>query len=136
MAAVQRRTGAQVAIHALDAPVVAGRAHSPKGGSVMALLRRLLRVQAVEPDVALRDGDTIDGLRVLHVPGHTPGSIVLARDDGVVFSGDALLADRRGRVLPPNPRLCLDPAQAAASAEKIAALHDRLLPGHGAPAIP
>jgi glyoxylase-like metal-dependent hydrolase (beta-lactamase superfamily II) len=68
------------------------------------------------------------------VPGHTAGSIVLVREDGVVFSGDALLSDKHGRVRPPDPRLALDRAQARASAERIMALPITLLcTGHGAP---
>jgi len=43
---------------------------------------RLLRFRAVVPDVRMRDGDTIGGLVVMHVPGHTAGSIALMRDDG------------------------------------------------------
>ena len=105
-----------------------------KGGLVMAALYRLL-VRPVAPDLRLHDGDTIGDLRVVHVPGHTAGSIALVREDGVVFSGDALLSDMHGAVLPPDPRLAHDRAQAAASAERIRALHFRLLlTGHGAPA--
>jgi glyoxylase-like metal-dependent hydrolase (beta-lactamase superfamily II) len=132
-AELKRLTGAQVAIHALDAPVLSGKQQPQKGGRAMRLLSRLFRLQPVTPDVLLQDGDTIGGFRVLHVPGHTAGSIALYRDDGVVFSGDALLSDMHGRVLPPNPRLSLDPAQASASADKIRALGITvLLPGHGA----
>ena len=43
---------------------------------------RLLRFRAVVPDVRMRDGDTIGGLVVMHVPGHPAGSIALMRDDG------------------------------------------------------
>jgi hydroxyacylglutathione hydrolase len=128
-------TGAEVAIHELDAPVLSGRQRPQKGGLAMVALYRLFRFRPVVPDVLLGDGDTIGGFRVLHVPGHTAGSIALRRDDGVVFSGDALLSDKHGRVLPPDPRLSQDPAQALASAEKIKALGiTHLLTGHGAPA--
>ena len=83
----------------------------------------------------LGDGDTIGGVEVMHVPGHTAGSIALVRDDGVVFTGDALLSDRDGHVLPPDPRLALDRVRASASAGKIMALQASLaLPGHKAPA--
>jgi glyoxylase-like metal-dependent hydrolase (beta-lactamase superfamily II) len=134
VAELKRRTGAQVAIHELDAPVLTGVVRPQKGGLVMAALYRLL-VRPVAPDLFLHDGDTIGGLRVLHVPGHTQGSIALVREDGVVFSGDALLSDKHGAVLPPDPRLAHDRAQAAASAERIRVLHFRvLLTGHGAPA--
>jgi len=133
-AELKRLTGAQVAIHALDASVLSGQQQSQKGGRVMVVLSRLFRFQPVVPDVLPQDGDTIGGFRVVHVPGHTAGSIALRRDDGVVFSGDALLSDRHGRVLPPRPRLSLNPAQASVSAEKIKALgFTVLLTGHGAP---
>jgi hydroxyacylglutathione hydrolase len=123
-----------VAMHELDAPVLAGTERPHKLPPVMRALYRLL-VRSVTPDRLLHDGDTVGPLRVVHVPGHTVGSIALVRDDGVVFSGDALLSDKEGRVLPPDPRLAHDRAQAAASAEAIRALRPRLLlTGHGAPA--
>jgi hydroxyacylglutathione hydrolase len=136
-AELKRLTGARVAIHELDAPVVAGTERPPKGGLAMRALYRLF-ARPVAPDLLLRDGDTVGGtLRVVHVPGHTAGSIVLVRADGVVFSGDALLSDKQGRLLPPDPRLALDRAQAETSAESIRALRPRLLlTGHGAPAAP
>lgn len=96
-----------------------------------------LVVRPVTPDRLLEDGDTVGGLRVVHIPGHTDGSIALLRDDGVVFTGDALLSDEDGNVVPPHPKLAQDPAQAAASADRILALRPRLvLTGHGAPATP
>jgi len=133
-ARLKQLTGAAVAVHELDGPVVAGRSKPVKGGRVMAALYRLLRFKPVEPDLLLRDGQTIAGLRVVHVPGHTPGSIVLTRGDGVVFSGDALLGDGKGRIRPPDPRLAFDRAQAQLSAGRIRALPmTLLLPGHGQP---
>ena len=134
LAAIKARTGARVAIHELDAPVVAKK--EPPGARVPLLVRVIYRwlVRPVTPDRLLKDGDVVGGLRVVHVPGHTPGSVALVRDDGAVFSGDALLADEDGNVLPPDPKLAEDPDQAAASAERIMALGPRpLLPGHGAP---
>ena len=84
----------------------------------------------------LKDGDTISGLRVMHVPGHTRGSIALYREDGVVFSGDVLLADSSGRIQPPAEALALNPARALASADLIDSLgFTLLLPGHGQPVL-
>ena len=132
-AALKALTHAALAVHELEAPVVAG-AQPPKGGRRMAALYRLLRFRPVQADLLLKEGDTIAGFRVMHVPGHTAGSIALYRDDGVVFSGDTLLSDKRGSVRPPDPRLALDPAQTLASAERIKGLPmTLLLPGHGAP---
>jgi glyoxylase-like metal-dependent hydrolase (beta-lactamase superfamily II) len=94
----------------------------------MVALHRLLRFRPIAPDLRLRDGDTIGGLQVMHVAGHTAGSIALLRTDGVGFSGDALLSDKHGNILPPDPRLALDPAQASVSAETIKARRAGLLP--------
>jgi glyoxylase-like metal-dependent hydrolase (beta-lactamase superfamily II) len=133
VAELKARTGARVAIHALDAPVLSGQQRPQKGGFAMIARYRLFRFRPIAPDLRLRDGDTVGGLKVIHVAGHTAGSIALARDDGVVFSGDALRNDRHGNVLAPDPRLALDPAQAAASAELIKARRaGLLLTGHGA----
>ncbi len=133
-AALKDLTGAKVAIHELDGPVLSGAQKPQKGGRAMVAFSRLFRIRHVTPDLLLKDGDTIGGFRVMHVPGHTAGSIVLYREDGVVFSGDALLSDGRGRVRPPSSRLSLDPDLALASAERIKALHTTLLcTGHGAP---
>jgi len=134
VARLKELTGAKVAIHELDGPVLAGEQRSQKGGPLMAVFGRLFRVRHVVPDLLLKDGDVVGGLTVIHVPGHTAGSIVLVREDGVVFSGDALLSDNDGQVRPPRPRLALDRVQAQASAERIKALPTKLLcTGHGAP---
>jgi glyoxylase-like metal-dependent hydrolase (beta-lactamase superfamily II) len=55
----------------------------------------------------LADGDllpVLGGLRVLHTPGHTAGSVCLFGErDGLLFCGDALWRDDRGSLRPPNP---------------------------------
>ena len=133
-ARLKELTGARVAIHRLDGPVLAGQQRAQKGGALMAVLGRVFRIRHVVPDLLLEDGDVVGGLTVIHVPGHTAGSIALVRDDGVAFSGDALLSNNAGQVRPPRPRLALDPVQAQASAERIMALPIKLLcTGHGAP---
>lgn len=58
----------------------------------------LLEVVGSQPaaDTLLRDGMSIFGWKVLHTPGHTPGSICLYKDgagengEGVLISGDTL----------------------------------------------
>lgn len=136
VAELKRRTAARVAIHELDVAVLSGEQRPQKGGLAMVALYRLLRFRPIAPDLRLRDGDTIGGLQVMHVAGHTAGSIALLRNDGVVSSGDALLSDTHGNVLPPDPRLALDPAQALLSAEMIRARRaGLLLAGHGAAAL-
>lgn len=51
-------------------------------------------------DIILKDGDEIfaSGLRVLHTPGHTRGSVCLVSDsDRLVYSGDTLFLMGAGR---------------------------------------
>jgi len=53
-----------------------------------------------EPDKFLKDGDLIEfgetSLRIIHTPGHTPGSISILAD-GILFSGDLIFSGSVGR---------------------------------------
>lgn len=80
----------------------------------------------------LTDGEILDldgtGLRVIHSPGHTPGSILL-HGEGLLFTGDTLFAGDVGRTDLPGG----DEAELSRSLERIKALPPRtvILPGHG-----
>lgn len=151
-------TGAQVAIHEHDAPALAGgltpgRAKGPL--RLRALPWRLARIghelgmalmyrvgpasagwRALRPDLRLRDGDAVAGLRVLHAPGHTAGSIALLREDGALFAGDAVFGDPLGRAHPPPRATALDPEAARATARRLFSLpFTTLYPGHGEPIL-
>lgn len=131
-------TGAAVAIHSADAPALAGAGPGKKRpgvllSAVFAVMSLFIRIQPVNADVLLGDGEEVAGFAVMHTPGHTPGSITLHRE-GVVLCGDALLSDSSGHVRPPSKALSADYEQALISADKIKALDYRLLlTGHGAP---
>jgi len=81
-------------------------------------------------DRYLAEGDEIGGLRVLHTPGHSPGSIVL-EGDGVLFVGDLLFAGSIGRTDFPGG----SPSEMAESLRRIARLPGEraVYPGHGPP---
>jgi glyoxylase-like metal-dependent hydrolase (beta-lactamase superfamily II) len=50
------------------------------------------------PTRLLAEGDTIGPFTVLHLPGHTPGSVGFFREsEGALFSGDTLFRDGSGR---------------------------------------
>jgi glyoxylase-like metal-dependent hydrolase (beta-lactamase superfamily II) len=75
-------------------------------------------------DDVVRDGGRIEGLpgvTVVHMPGHTPGSIGLydARSKSFL-AGDAILSAGEHAVVSP-PYLCADPAAARASVERLIA---------------
>lgn len=76
-------------------------------------------------DVILDDGDEVPGLggmRIVHAPGHTAGSISLYFPNrGVLLVGDAMQY-KFGRLMLPSRLFTEDMAQAAASIQKLAAL--------------
>lgn len=99
-AAWLRRTfGCAVACHAADADELSGArpparmARWPSPPVDWLLCRIEDRFPARSPvDEAFQDGAWEHGLRVVHVPGHTAGSVMLHHEPtGTLFSGDALL---------------------------------------------
>jgi glyoxylase-like metal-dependent hydrolase (beta-lactamase superfamily II) len=80
---------------------------------------------AARIDVRLADGDVLPalgGMRVVHAPGHTAGSISLHFfNRGVLLVGDAMQY-RYGRLMLPNRFFTQDMAAAAASVRKLAEL--------------
>jgi glyoxylase-like metal-dependent hydrolase (beta-lactamase superfamily II) len=109
---LKEMTGAVVIAHCADAPYIDGRLSQPgpqRPGwlrSMSGLFRGLLATAPVAVDVEVKDGDQLPaagGIRIMHTPGHTPGSIcVFLMDRGVVFAGD-LMAQRFGIKLPSLP---------------------------------
>ncbi|MBN2330275.1 MAG: MBL fold metallo-hydrolase [Candidatus Aenigmarchaeota archaeon] len=119
---------AKVAIHELDAPIL------ERGDPELSFSDFFNgRMHARHVDRKLHDGDEISGLRVVHTPGHSPGSICLYDEKSrVLFSGDTIFAEGIGRTdLPGGSELDLKN-----SIEKLRGLKiDKLLPGHGNPVL-
>ncbi|MEM0008115.1 MAG: MBL fold metallo-hydrolase [Candidatus Bathyarchaeia archaeon] len=83
-------------------------------------------------DILLKDGDYVKfgkmALKVMHTPGHSPGSISLI-SEGEVFTGDTLFAGSIGRTdLPQSSE-----SDMKESLKKLANLPDsfKVYPGHG-----
>lgn len=141
-----------VSIHALDLALARGEVGNPSAGMGERRLRSLLhyllwlmrhgamRTTKLTEVGALDSGTTLDvpgALRVIHVPGHTPGSVAFhAPGHDALFVGDALatigvINERRG---PQVVALSADPDEALASLANIEDLEAHwLLPGHGSP---
>jgi glyoxylase-like metal-dependent hydrolase (beta-lactamase superfamily II) len=106
-------------------------------GFMLRLFDKLLRLQVVEVDQNVTDKEEIYGLKVLHLPGHTPGTIALVDiETQALFCGDIINADKKGsKILPPSEKYALDYNQALKASLE---MFDRtspsvVLPGHGAP---
>ena len=156
VAELAARSGAQVLAHRDEIPFIEGKESLPSASRLLRLLtwmsersgwlreQPMFRTPLANVNRALVGGDMVDplgGLRVIHVPGHTPGSICLYHPERrILFCGDALfnanpLTSRAGLRLP-IPMATMDNAQARESARKLSELAvDVLCPGHGQPIL-
>ena len=124
-ARVAEHTGAQIAVHPLDAH----RLTSPSAKWAP------FEIPPCVPAVELAEGGEVRfgsvRLEVLHTPGHTEGSIcLLDAESGRLYSGDTLFAGSFGRVdLPGGSTDAM-----VASLDRLRRLDKTLtvLPGHGA----
>jgi glyoxylase-like metal-dependent hydrolase (beta-lactamase superfamily II) len=129
---LRRASGADVHIHASEAPYLRGELPYPNpvnrgvAPALAAVAEPLIAATRGSPlpAEALNDGDVIDvhgGLQVMHAPGHTRGSIVLwLPREGLVFAGDTM-GFRRGRLQEPDARVSENSELARASLERLAA---------------
>ncbi len=147
---MRRERGVGVRVHELDAALARGEVPNPARGTgpvrPIALLRFMvfatthgaMRTPRVTEVISFGDGATLDvpgAPRVVHVPGHTPGSAALfVASHDALFVGDALATYAvttgvRGPQLAP---FTADPAQAVASLARLDAYPaGYVLPGHG-----
>lgn len=145
LAALKARTSARVVVHRADALLVNGQADRelgqlPGADLVQRLLTRSIRhltryaLRPVAVDCLLEDGDDLEGWQVVHVPGHTAGSVCFFHPRlKIAIVGDALNF-KRGRLGAPPPMFTVDMVQAHASIQKIAALDFEVCCfGHGPP---
>jgi len=83
-----------------------------------------------EADLLFEEGDELPPFKVLHVPGHTPGSAAFYDEKaGVLFSGDTLFQGDRGRTDLPGGNEAL----IQQSLKRLCSMNERIVvcPGHG-----
>ena len=94
-AEIKAATGAQIALHEADGPMLREPAMFTRAFGALAA-----GAQGAEADIILHDGDTLPlgelTIRVLHLPGHSPGSCFFLVGDSI-FSGDVLFKGCVGR---------------------------------------
>ena len=135
---LRRITGATIAAHPLDAEIIAGKKPRQTSRKTMQILFKLLsailQVKPFTVDEILDDGHTIAGLTVLHLPGHTPGSIAFYdQKRKVLFIGDTL-GCKDGIIRGPPQSVTWDMNHAFVSLEKLLPLdYTVMLSGHGEP---
>jgi glyoxylase-like metal-dependent hydrolase (beta-lactamase superfamily II) len=145
-----REAGIDIRVHELDAALARSEVPNPARGlgpfRLVPLLRFIvysarhgaLRIPKIQQVSTFADGAVLDvpgAPRVIHLPGHTPGSAALHFEGhDALFVGDALAtyAVTTGRTGPQVAPFTADPAQAIDSLRRIEHLEAPVvLPGHG-----
>jgi glyoxylase-like metal-dependent hydrolase (beta-lactamase superfamily II) len=103
-AALKKLSGAELLAHSLDVPVIDGSSPPPPGSEICitgkamrmapGIVSRVMSYHPVQVEHHLEGGDELDflpGWEVLHLPGHTRGSMgLLNREKRWALAGDAL----------------------------------------------
>ncbi|WP_134715612.1 MBL fold metallo-hydrolase [Saccharomonospora xinjiangensis] len=141
LAEIRRLTGATVLAHPLEADCVRGlRAPSPPvlqdwERPLFEAVGGHLAGPPAEVDAMVEHGDVLrGGLRVVHVPGHTEGSIaVYEPEEKVLFAGDTLASHEGTMIL---GVFNLDLARLAESARSLSEMDVEVACfGHGDPVV-
>jgi len=140
LAALKEVTQAKVIAHPADALYIDGSLPQPGPAKPEWLSDKLTPLYGlwatipVAVDVLVNDGDELPilgGIKVLHTPGHTPGSISLFLEkEGLVIVGDVL--SRTAGLSLPSKAFTIDVVQEIQSIRRVASLDFTLICfGHG-----
>lgn len=82
--------------------------------------------------IPVSEGDEIfSGVRIMHTPGHTLGSIsVLVEKEKCIIAGDAVPTEAN-LIKNVPPGICADKKKAVTSMQRIISSADYIVPGHG-----
>jgi len=140
-ARLQEKYKVKIAMHEADAfmaqeGVFLKRKVRTLSGKILILLSRLHRLkmsfQKFKSDILLKDRQDLReygfDARIIHLPGHTKGSIGILTEEGDLFAGDTLVNSRK-----PDIAIFVDDFQELRnSIEKLKKLNiKKVYPGHG-----
>lgn len=147
-AAFRETTGAKLAIHYRDMPyLLKGAFHWPAGVTVYGkisrfVLKPFLQMKCFTPaatDIVLDDNDFslvpfgIEG-KIIHTPGHTPGSVSVVLGNGTAFIGCVAQNGFPFTRSPKFPVYASNPERLKTSWEKLLSNGmNTVYPGHGRP---
>jgi glyoxylase-like metal-dependent hydrolase (beta-lactamase superfamily II) len=143
-AILQRKYNAQIAMHAGDSAMVEDGALPKRrsrtlSGMLFSWLARLrmgnMTAVRFKPDILLSDGQGLSKAygfkaKIVHIPGHTKGSIGILTKEGNLFVGDTLVNKEK----PETAMYIENAAELKASIEKLKGFKVKMVyPGHGKP---
>ena len=127
-------------MHPADIPFVEGTEKVPIPDRIPQEIKKYLNMDACKVEILLKDEEFIsDNVQVIHVEGHTPGSICLLVENEFLISGDCLIGRNEmnpqmglDELNPPVKMFCLDHTQAVKSLSKLLNYDfNAILTGHG-----
>jgi glyoxylase-like metal-dependent hydrolase (beta-lactamase superfamily II) len=142
VAELVRRTRAKVIAHQAEVPYILQQQPLPFSSflqyALFGIMDRVFKTHIERVDKKFADGDIIDalgGLQVIHVPGHTPGSMALYQPERrIMFFGDILFNERTLHIAPKI--FNVDTPKVAEAARKLASYDiDIACFGHGEPFV-
>jgi len=137
---LRKKFGAKIAMHPGESEAVErgnmiySRENRPFVSSIVLSVFRLSKSDRFTPDVFVGDGDDLAvygfDAKVLHIPGHSKGSLGILTIDDDLFCGDLLANTNK----PALGSIIDDPSTANASLQKLKSLEIKTVyPGHGKP---
>ena len=138
---LREKFGAAIAMHKADYPMV--REGKPLTREAKGLIWKLMSRMNKRPGkpnpnfevtIFLTDDQRLDeygvAAKIMHIPGHTPGSIAILTDDGQLIAGDIFGNQRKPDLTP----LVENRDELKASVEKLKQTKPKIIfPGHGKP---
>jgi glyoxylase-like metal-dependent hydrolase (beta-lactamase superfamily II) len=146
-AALQKKYQAPIAMHQADAfmaqtrVLLKRRVKTLSRRIIFFFIRLMMKLRAKQmvfhpfkPDILLSDGQSLApygfAAKVVHIPGHTKGSIGVLTDAGAFFAGDTFV-NREG---PVTAEIIQDDAELKASLARLKSMDIKTVyPGHGQP---
>jgi hydroxyacylglutathione hydrolase len=135
---IRDRFGAKIAMHRDDSGMVEYGdmfCNRKTGGFLIKnVVNLLFRIEKFKPDLMVDDGYDLSkhgfNAKIIHLPGHSKGSIGVLTSSGDLFCGDLFVNTKK----PKLNSIIDDSAEANASAEKLRGYDVRMVyPGHGRP---
>ena len=112
---------AEIVAPEYEAEIIRGKRPPDRSSNpLIRALQRFSKLQPVQVNRMVSEGDLIAGFRVVDTPGHTSGhTSLLSEELGILFTADAFGALPKRLRVGVRAFTCTDPAQAKRSAEKL-----------------
>ncbi|MHA1409756.1 MAG: MBL fold metallo-hydrolase [Candidatus Odinarchaeia archaeon] len=138
--AIRKATGCKIAIHKYDKPYLTKeKTWKPKGLKklITTIINPFIKTPKIQPDITINEKTKLTNkIKIIHTPGHTPGSICIYIPNKAIITGDTIRTNKKANITGYSKIFTANPQQTEKSIKKITQLKfTKLLPGHGKPIL-